>query len=128
MSKEITNKQIVECYQPLFDLMHREHDRVLTVSEMDEIIKASFNVYNMLNEKIKHLNPTPMSKEEIKAKNKLIAEIRTALADYIATEGCSCCRDNEGHDKAMDRLGKLLRMRKYKDGSGYDHSLYRTKK
>ena len=58
MSKEITNKQIVECYQPLFDLMHREHDRVLTVSEMDEIIKASFNVYNMLNEKIKHLNPT----------------------------------------------------------------------
>jgi hypothetical protein len=55
-----------------------------------------------------------------------IADIRTAFADYIATEGCSCCQDTEGHKKAMDKLGKLLKMKKYKDGSGYDYSLYTT--
>jgi len=56
------------------------------------------------------------------------AEIRRAFADYIATEGCSCCRDIEGHSEAMKRLGKLLRMKKYCDGSGYDYSLYTTNK
>lgn len=55
-----------------------------------------------------------------------LAEIRQAVADYIATEGCTCCQDVEGHKAAMQRLGKLLRMKKYKDGSGFDYRLYRT--
>jgi hypothetical protein len=56
-----------------------------------------------------------------------ISEIRKALADYIASEGCGCCGRREEHTIAMNKLGKLLKMRKYKDGSGYDYSLYRTK-
>lgn len=59
---------------------------------------------------------------------KLIKEIRTAFADYVATEGCSCCRDIDGHKEAMDRLGKLLKMTKYKDRSGYNYGKYKTKK
>ena len=57
----------------------------------------------------------------------LLADIRQAVADYIATEGCSCCRDTDGHDKAMERLGKLIRMKKYDDNSGFDYSRYRSK-
>lgn len=34
--------------------------------------------------------------------------IREALADYIASEGCSCCRNTEAHEDAARRLGKLL--------------------
>lgn len=56
-----------------------------------------------------------------------IAEVRQALADYIATEGCSCCQDRDGHQEAMNRLGKLLKMKKNPDGIGYDYSKYKTK-
>ena len=57
-----------------------------------------------------------------------LSEIRKAVADYIATEGCSCCQDIDGHKKAANRLGKLLRIKKYDDNSGYDFYSYRTKK
>ena len=57
----------------------------------------------------------------------LLADIRQAVADYIATEGCSCCRDTDGHDKAMERLGKLIKMKKYDDNSGFDYGRYRSK-
>lgn len=57
-----------------------------------------------------------------------IAKIRTALADYIASEGCDCCRDKQGHDDALFTLGKLLKMKKYSDGSGVDYSRYKSKK
>jgi hypothetical protein len=57
----------------------------------------------------------------------LLADIRQAVADYIATEGCSCCQDREGHEAAMKRLGKMLKMKKYDDGSGFDYSRYRSK-
>jgi hypothetical protein len=53
--------------------------------------------------------------------------IRTAIADYMRSEGCSCCRNIEKHDEAKERLGKLLRVPKYSDGSGYDFSKFRTK-
>lgn len=54
-------------------------------------------------------------------------KMRTAIADYMWSEGCSCCRGSD-HEKHAETLGKLLRIPKYKDGSGYDFSKYRTKK
>lgn len=54
----------------------------------------------------------------------LIAEIREAFADYMASEGCSCCRDTEGHGLALARLEKLLVMDRYSDGSGVDYAKY----
>lgn len=55
-----------------------------------------------------------------------LAQVRTALADYMYAEGCSCCRDTEKHDEAAARLAKLLSVPAYSDGSGYDFSLYRS--
>lgn len=55
------------------------------------------------------------------------AAIRTALADYMWSEGCSCCQDRDAHDSAKATLGKLLRVPKYEDGSGYDFSKFRSK-
>ena len=52
--------------------------------------------------------------------------IREALADYIASEGCSCCRNEEAHTAAARRLGKLLNVKPYDDGSGYDFWRYRS--
>lgn len=56
-----------------------------------------------------------------------VAEVRRLLADYILSEGCSCCENEDEHDKAVNALGKLLRVRKFEDGSGYDWSRYRSK-
>lgn len=56
-----------------------------------------------------------------------IAQVRQAFADYVATEGCSCCRDIDGHRAASERLGKMLNVKKYSDGSGYDFYAYKTK-
>jgi hypothetical protein len=55
-------------------------------------------------------------------------KIRIAVADYIRSEGCGCCSDRDGHKEAGDRLGKLLKIPKYKDGSGYDFSKFETEK
>lgn len=44
-----------------------------------------------------------------------MAALRTAVADYVRSEGCSCCQDREAHDKAYERMTTLLGIRK-KDG------------
>jgi hypothetical protein len=56
-----------------------------------------------------------------------IAEIRRAVADYMNSEGCSCCRAQERHDENKERLGKMLKVPKYSDGSGRDFDRFRTK-
>lgn len=55
--------------------------------------------------------------------------LRTAVADYMQSEGCSCCRDYEAHEKHHEALGRLLQVRPVKDGEGlwFDFSKYRTK-
>ena len=49
-------------------------------------------------------------------------ELRKAIADYMYSEGCSCC---EGNDHA-EVIAKLLNVKKYPDGSGYDFDRYRS--
>ena len=53
-----------------------------------------------------------------------LAAIRTALADYMRSEGCSCCRNTEMHDKTTARLAGLLEVPMYDDGSGYDFNQF----
>lgn len=49
----------------------------------------------------------------------LLSEIRQAVAAYMWSEGCSCCR-SDNHDENGERLALLLGVKKYEDGSGYD--------
>jgi hypothetical protein len=58
--------------------------------------------------------------------NKFKIEIRQALADYISSEGCSCCQSIDRHNKAEAELANLLDVPKYSDGSGYDFSKFET--
>ena len=53
-------------------------------------------------------------------------KVRIAGANYMRSEGCSCCRDNEAHDRHTEALGKLLNVPKYGDGSGRDFSKYKN--
>jgi hypothetical protein len=59
------------------------------------------------------------------AKKPTIAEIRRAVADYMAAAGCGCCADHQAKTAAEAKLGKLLRVPKYADGSGYDFYHFR---
>lgn len=58
---------------------------------------------------------------------KELKEIRRALADYMQSEGCSCCQNIDAHNESKKVLAKLLRVPKYKDGSGYDFGKFATK-
>lgn len=63
-------------------------------------------------------------------KQKLVAfrkEVRQALADYIGSEGCDCCR-SPYHQQHEARLAKLLRVQQYADSSGHDWPAHRSKK
>lgn len=50
--------------------------------------------------------------------------LRKAIANYMESEGCSCCRDNEKHDFNKEVLSILLSVKKYDDNSGYNFYKY----
>ena len=52
--------------------------------------------------------------------------IREAVANYMVSEGCSCCQDTDKHKEDNKRLAELLKVPEYNDGSGYD--FYKFKK
>lgn len=52
--------------------------------------------------------------------------IRNAVADYMYSEGCHCCRDEDAHIINRKRIARLLKVPK-KDG-WYNFDSYRTKK
>lgn len=54
-------------------------------------------------------------------------KLRAAIADYMANEGCTCCEDTKGHEAALERVAKLLNVKKYPDGSGYNFTPYETR-
>lgn len=66
--------------------------------------------------------------EGLKKELQFKPHIRNLVADYMRTEGCSCCRDIEGHKKNTARLGKALDVPKYSDGSGYEFSGFASPK
>ena len=59
-------------------------------------------------------------------KAQFIAEVRQAIADYMWSEGCSCCRDSEAHSQHQKRLAELLGVAPYSDGSGFDFAPFRS--
>lgn len=66
-----------------------------------------------------------MNASEVAAR-RLVA-LRQAVADYMESEGCSCCRDHEAHPLHRKRLAELLSVPPHKDDPDYyDFSPYRT--
>jgi methionine aminopeptidase len=57
---------------------------------------------------------------------KELQEIRQAVADYMRSEGCSCCRDIDAHEAHTAKLAELLNVPQYSDGSGWNFSLFRS--
>lgn len=55
-----------------------------------------------------------------------LEKIRQAVADYMYSEGCTCCQNIEAHAEAKARVAELLGVPKYKDDSGYDFSSFRS--
>lgn len=63
-----------------------------------------------------------------KAPRPQLEVIREAVADYMRSEGCGCCSDTAAHSKHANRLGELLNVPKYPDGSGHDFKPFRSKR
>jgi len=56
--------------------------------------------------------------------DKKLENIRQALADYMRSEGCSCCRNIEDHEENTAKLASLLEVPMYDDMSGYDFNQF----
>jgi len=56
-----------------------------------------------------------------------LVELRTAVADYMQSEGCSCCGNTEEHAVHAERLAVLLDVPPYADGSGYNFIRFTSK-
>ena len=55
-----------------------------------------------------------------------VSEIREMIANYMRSEGCSCCRgDRHAHNK--NALAMALCVPKFDDDSGYDFDKFATK-
>lgn len=50
--------------------------------------------------------------------------IRKAVADYMGSEGCSCCRNVDVHNESERILAGLLDVPMYEDASGYDFNQF----
>jgi hypothetical protein len=57
-----------------------------------------------------------------------IAQIRRAVANYMHSEGCSCCQDAEAHREHTAALAKMLRVPMFSDKSGYNFNKFREPK
>jgi hypothetical protein len=55
-----------------------------------------------------------------------IAEVRENIANYMLSEGCSCCQDREKHEENKKKLAKLLDVPPYDDNSGYNFFQFKT--
>jgi len=55
-------------------------------------------------------------------------EVRELIANYMRSEGCTCCQDLEEHTDVKRRLGELLDCGKYNDEDEYNFYQYVTKK
>jgi hypothetical protein len=54
--------------------------------------------------------------------------IRKAVANYMRSEGCSCCRDIPAHEEHTRILAELLDVPMYDDESGYDFFKFSDKR
>jgi len=50
-----------------------------------------------------------------------LAKLRLAVCNYMQSEGCSCCRDDDAHDKYQREIAAILNIPLYDDGSGVDY-------
>jgi hypothetical protein len=48
-----------------------------------------------------------------------LSQMRVAVSNYVASEGCSCCERAE-HKEHQKVVANLLDVPAYEDGSGYD--------
>lgn len=53
-------------------------------------------------------------------------KLREAVANYMQSEGCSCCQGDD-HKEHEAIIAKLLGVRKYSDGSWYNFGKYESK-
>jgi len=98
----------------------------LTEKQIEQIVEAvmSHSIEGSISIELLHTALSTITPPQPKQID--LNEVRTAFADYCYSEGCSCCESTDDHKEAMAKLGELLKIDKYDDGSGYDYSKYRT--
>lgn len=112
--------------QMLFDVVDvlQLHDSVVAehgalATEPAELVRL------VLEQKDKEIRWLKMGFKSIPDVNPF-EKLRTHFANYVYSEGCSCCRNDEPHNDAMAEICKILSIPQYDDESGYNTSLFKT--
>lgn len=80
----------------------------------------------MKNKSSKQVQKQALRKTDVSGSLRMFKkQLREAVANYMYSEGCSCCRSSN-HDENAEALAKLLSFKKFSDKSGYDFYSYRT--
>lgn len=109
---------------PIDDTIETLIERGMAIKDMD----GNSLITEEYIENLKQCQLVPIvirSQEEDQDRAMLISEIRTAFADYRASEGRY--GNNEAHHEANLTLAKLLGVEMYKDMSGVNWAQYKSK-
>jgi len=69
-----------------------------------------------------------MSKTKHSDWTKLRDQLRVAVADYMYSEGCSCCQNEELHREDTKLLGELLDVPKFAESDVPNFRMFRSRK
>jgi len=97
-------------------------EKIIKIQSLLEQARYTTNDLSEITDQIIAINQNNMTVEEFK---KVIREL---IANYMRSEGCTCCQDLEEHADVKRRLGELLNCGKYNDEDEYNFYQYATKK
>jgi len=88
-------------------------------------IEKAFSSNILMSNDITHVENSRLRIQAIVEEFK--KEVRELIANYMRSEGCSCCSDSEAHYINKKLLGELLDCGKYDGEDDYNFHQYATK-
>ena len=88
-------------------------------------IEKAFSSNILMSNDITHVENSRLRIQAIVEEFK--KEVRELIANYMRSEGCTCCQDFEEHAKNKKLLGELLDCGKYDGEDDYNFHQYATK-
>ena len=81
----------------------------------------------ILNQEIDHIFKSGANELSIKELvHAHLEKIRAAVADYMWSEGCSCCRDIDAHKVNEAKIAALLDVPAHEDGGGFNFDKFKS--
>lgn len=116
IADEFHAKYLYDCQNEL-NLYYFEQEDMETQTPVEWLIDQVEDFIGLI--------PTDIIEKSKQKEEVYKCKIRKAVANYMSSEGCSCC-EGKDHKEHAETLAKLLDVPKYDDGSGYNFHQFKT--